>query len=193
MGRMIKPVLCAKMHSLELGLVAKLPPQHIPTAPHYCCRGCCRVGQKETHFTASKLHLSFFHLFSAYLSMLFRPLFKGQIKEWYGKTKETEECFVLRKSFSRVSALKRLPSDFHFVVLGFCVFKHIPLVINTPCAISSVREIWFCKGTVTRRSRWKIKCWVRFSVCLVTGSFIVPFHLSLPAFQDCIVYFSHCC
>jgi len=30
-------------------------------------------------------------------------------------------------------------------------------------------------------------------VCLAIRSFIVRFHLSLPRFQDCIVYFSKCC
>lgn len=133
--------LChAEMYCLEQRLAAKLPPQHIPTAPPYYCWGYWRVGQKETHFTVSKLHLSFFHLFSAYLSMFFRPPFKGQIKEQHGKTKETQERFTLKKSVSGMSALKCLPSDFHFVVLVFRVFKHIPPVINIPCAISSVRK-----------------------------------------------------
>lgn len=141
MGRNIKPVLCATKNVLfGTETCSQTPsPAHSLPLPTLAA-GNAGEWDKMRHFTVSELHLSFCHLFSAYLSMFFRPSFKGQIKEQHGKTKETQECFILKKPFSRVLALKCLPSNFHFVVLGFCVFKHTPLVISTPCAISSVRN-----------------------------------------------------
>lgn len=141
MGRMIKPVLCAmeKCSIRNWDLQPNSLLSTFPTAPNYCCRGCRRVGQKDILLFQSCIFPSFISslLTSQCSSGL---LFKGQIEEQHGKTKETEEYFILKKYFSRVSALKFVPSDSHFVVSVFCVFKHIPPVINTPRAISSVRK-----------------------------------------------------
>lgn len=97
-----------------------------PTAFPFCCRWYQRVRQRETDFTLSKLHLSFVHLFSAYLSLLFIYPSRRRIKEQYGKTKEIARMFSFKETFLRVSALTCLPSDFNFAVCFF-VFKHISL------------------------------------------------------------------
>lgn len=114
MGRMNKTVFCAmqKCTVCNTSLQQNYHPSMFPTAFPYCCRWYQRARQKETDFTFSKLHLSFFHLFSAYLLLLFRPPSRRKIKEQYGKTKEITRMFYFKETFFKTLCFQMLPFRF---------------------------------------------------------------------------------